>query len=1100
MFITTNENPSRSKPVRAAQWKSNQSGAALATALLMMGLLSAIAMTVLAVVRVETRIAGSDLRRTETFYAAAAGIEKMTGDFSQLYTKTSRPTTAQLDRVKNSPPAGLTAEGYTLVQDLFVDIAMLNAMRTTQGIPLTSSALPTAVMGADSPFAGLNASVNPYTLTTRATAKDGVQVALTRQMNNYLIPIFQFGVFTDKDLEFWPQPPMTFNGRVHANGNIYFGGDITFLQRVTTANEAVRGKLRNNANNTTLVGDTAGFTSDPRFKLNATTTVSMTQGSVFNGPNILTQPRADGRGNFTGSPTGTDNPWWVPNSKSTFGGLMLSKSTGVLPLKLPLQLGEVNKQPLELIKRSMPDDSLPGFDALNDSRYQNKAQIRILIDDENAGTGAANAAGIPANKGVALSTWVPSMLNGGNALRVVLDNGTYVNNTDWLQGDPARNLKAETVRAVRNYASLITGTLSPTTGVNGTGGTNATNAGHNNTNNTNAAAAVPALTLRSSNGAIIPPGSGLTGRILIEIVPPTLSDGTPQPPIDVTQTILSMGVTVGEPNAIVMLQRPEWAAFMQGGRDRKGNSTHHNYLNYFLDNSVSDRRALADGEIRQDVAFNSAGYIYSIDNVLDDDGIHTALLPFLPTTLARDDKPGTGLNKIVPINVYNVREGHINESVDATLNYQRGITSVIDINMRNLARWVDGVYDTTLFAGISAATSPKSANIGGTDGYVVYISDRRGDRVKSERNANGNTIQTTNGMVDNEDVYGYDQADGAVPNPGEDIIDEGFDPGATVPALKKGTLQVDKCELPSPGPIPGPTPTATAPTGVLAANFLQGITVADWNPALPASMSVACSPIYATANRYWFRRAVRLFNAQNLRITGAADKLSTTKGITIATENMVYIWGNYNTDGINAVPAPVGTSSLNIPTAASHYMPTATDTQVPASIVADAVFPLSKTWYDSLSAMYPEGNLTRVADAGSTNDYDAIGITDETSVRAGLIAGSTLSAMTSSTAVPSDYLEKLNGGVHNFPRFLETWSGITPAPAFFTKRWNYAGSFVILYNSLQAVGPWSVLGSYVYYPPTRNWSFDSTFTDPMRLPPGTPQFQHIQPTGFRQIL
>jgi hypothetical protein len=150
--------------------------------------------------------------------------------------------------------------------------------------------------------------------------------------------------------------------------------------------------------------------------------------------------------------------------------------------------------------------------------------------------------------------------------------------------------------------------------------------------------------------------------------------------------------------------------------------------------------------------------------------------------------------------------------------------------------------------------------------------------------------------------------------------------------------------------------------------------------------------------------------------------------------------------------------------------------------------------------MYPEGNLTRVADAGFVLDTDGIAVTDETSVRAGFISGSTLSSMTSSTSAPAYYLDNLNGGVHNFPRFLETWSGITASSTFFTKRWNYTGSFIVLYNSLQAVGPWSVYNSYVYYPPTRNWSFDSTFTDPYRLPPGTPQFQHVEPTGFRQIL
>jgi hypothetical protein len=277
----------------------------------------------------------------------------------------------------------------------------------------------------------------------------------------------------------------------------------------------------------------------------------------------------------------------------------------------------------------------------------------------------------------------------------------------------------------------------------------------------------------------------------------------------------------------------------------------------------------------------------------------------------------------------------------------------------------------------------------------------------------------------------------------------------------------------------------------------MGATVTEWNKALPASMSATtapCNAVYAAANQYWFRRAVRLFNGEDLKTSSATDKLSPTKGITISSENMLYIWGNYNTTGINQAPI-TGESSLNDPAAASRY----NGNQVPASIVADAIFPLSKTWYDAQPAMYPEGANARVADAGASSDTDAIAIADETAVRAGFIAGSTLSSMTSSSP-PAYYLDNLNGGVHNFPRFLETWSGINASSAFYTKRWNYVGSFIILYNSLQAVSPWSVASSIVYYPPTRNWAFDITFTDPMKLPPGTPQFQHIEPTGFRQIL
>src|SRR3989441_12704271 len=93
-------------------------GAALATALIVMSLLACISMTVLAVVTHESRIAGSDLQRTQTFYAAAAGVEKMTGDFSNLFARTSKPTSVDLNNIASSYPAELTGEGFSFTQTL----------------------------------------------------------------------------------------------------------------------------------------------------------------------------------------------------------------------------------------------------------------------------------------------------------------------------------------------------------------------------------------------------------------------------------------------------------------------------------------------------------------------------------------------------------------------------------------------------------------------------------------------------------------------------------------------------------------------------------------------------------------------------------------------------------------------------------------------------------------------------------------------------------------------------------------------------------------------------------------------------------------------
>ncbi|HEY0404089.1 MAG TPA: hypothetical protein VGC89_00065 [Pyrinomonadaceae bacterium] len=1036
--------------------RPDERGAALVLVIIILLLLGAISVSVLAVVTHETKIAGSDLRRTESYFAAASGIEKMTNDFSNLFQRTSNPTAAQLQQIASNPPQELTSQCFTFNQSLVSDDLTLATMRATQGI--TNSRYPSVVID-HGPLVGLTASVAPYIVTSTATRCDGTQVKLQRNINNYLIPLFQFGTFSDGDLEFWPQPPMTFNGRVHANGNIYFGGDITFTSKVTTANEAVRTLLRNKATLTT--GYSAG---NPRFIINGVT-VAMNQGSVVGGPS-MTQPRTDKRGDFPGSPTGTDNTVWKTKSVTAvqsgvadqFGGQLLTKSTGALPLLLPMQLD--GNKPREIIKRPMPDDT----SALTTGRFSSKAEIRILIDDENVNGGPSNVAGIPANKGVYLSQFDPDMLDGGNALRPVTDTGSYGSTADWLQGNPALNKKAMTVRGVKSYT--ITSASTPSTI---TGGKNLTSVELTNSLiSGNVNYSIP----KTPNGAMIPPGAGVKGHILIEARRP---DGTF---IDVTRAILSMGMTVGEPNGIVYLQRPEWAAYMQGGRDRKGDSAHHNFLNYFLDTTVTDRRALADGELPKAPAFAPAGYLNSTDSSFDDDP-HSGSTPFLPTTatMARDDQFSTAsgsLNRIVPITMYNVREGRIDEALSEFLVYGRGITTVVDINMRNLARWLDGVYDNNLLRGTSAIGS----SIDGSEGYVVYVSDRRGDRVKTERNASGAIINTTNGLVDNEDVYGYNQTNGSVPDPGEDVIDAGFDPATN--KNKKDSLQVDVNELPGPSAIPTPA-NMTPPTGVDATDYTRAVTVTEWNPSPPATPT-------ATSPNYFFRRAVRLLNGEDMVMTGATGKLCATKGITVATENMVYIWGNYNTTGITGQPS--NGSTPNDPTQSYYY----TGDQIPASIASDAFFPLSKTWYDALPAIYPEGGLNRIADAGAASDATAIPVGQETSVRAGIISGTTLSAMVANTA-PTYFLKWLNGGVHNFPRFLETWG----VGGTWEKRWNYTGSFILLYNSTQAVSPYSVLNSVVYYPPQRNWGFDITFMEPAKLPPGTPQFQFISPTAFKQI-
>ena len=129
-----------------------------------------------------------------------------------------------------------------------------------------------------------------------------------------------------------------------------------------------------------------------------------------------------------------------------------------------------------------------------------------------------------------------------------------------------------------------------------------------------------------------------------------------------------------------------------------------------------------------------------------------------------------------------------------------------------------------------------------------------------------------------------------------------------------------------------------------------------------------------------------------------------------------------------------------------------------------------------------------MADENLTSDSDG------TAVRAGIIAGTTISSMTGSPGRTAGGLRR-SGGIINYPRFLEIWNIDGREHA-----WSYAGSFIPLFRSTQGMSQWEQETSVIYLPPRRAWSFDQTFLDPNRLPPGTPFFQYVQATGFRQVL
>ena len=82
-----------------------------------------------------------------------------------------------------------------------------------------------------------------------------------------------------------------------------------------------------------------------------------------------------------------------------------------------------------------------------------------------------------------------------------------------------------------------------------------------------------------------------------------------------------------------------------------------------------------------------------------------------------------------------------------------------------------------------------------------------------------------------------------------------------------------------------------------------------------------------------------------------------------------------------------------------------------------------------------------------------------------------------------------SGGGENYPRLLENWSGVNLY---------YNGSMVEMFTSQIGNAPWPGTGT-VYNPPTRDWAFDTNFTNPSGLPPLTPRVISITRSSWTSL-
>jgi len=192
----------------------------LLVTLLALLIITSLGMVMAHVATSEIMVAGNYRGQNQAFYAADGGAEHGLNQLLELGRARGRfPTAAELATIAGPAMAN----------------ANFPAFQVQAVGPQTTAPLTTGF------FQGLVAITQPFNVTTTAESTTvplgRSTVSMTADFD--IIPIFQFAIFYEEDLEILPGPNMVLNGRVHSNADIYMGANSTLTvdSNVTAAGD-----------------------------------------------------------------------------------------------------------------------------------------------------------------------------------------------------------------------------------------------------------------------------------------------------------------------------------------------------------------------------------------------------------------------------------------------------------------------------------------------------------------------------------------------------------------------------------------------------------------------------------------------------------------------------------------------------------------------------------------------------------------------------------------------------------------------------------------------------------------------------------------------
>jgi Tfp pilus assembly protein PilX len=1021
--------------------RQDSRGFTLIAALLLTLLMSALAVGLLYLVNNEQRMGGNDLEGNEAYYGAESGIENLTAQLSILYQTSQTPTAASINALTNPANFPNLVAGSNITNTNYVESITWPANQTN-GQPCVNAPNPCGswdIVGSGSDQ-GMVASLIPFTLQVTATrastaqeattnaaiSPTGASVNLARTVEVALLPAFEFGVFCDGDCDYFAGPNFNFGGRVHTNGSLFLasGSSLTFTDKIAAVNQVVMDQLENGwpTNNgypgAIYVPSAAGACPPAPGSGPAANCSALPAGSWTGGfppppsPGICTAG-CGGAANPNWRGISTDAPTGIP---AGFNSFIINGLTGATKLQLPF-VGTSPVGAIDIIRRPQASDT----PLLSASRLYGKAEIRVLIADTIGDLHPERGAGVLDADDVQIGI---SAVNGGTATSSQLSY-TGLATTDYM------------------YFGIATagnnGWVNPTNPATGT----AYNWG-----------TWPLMSQITSSPTNVNPAPAIAHVwVRVEYLN---NAGTW---VGVTRQWLGYGF--GRP-----YNTPPTAPW---GSAAGACPSYPAFPAAQCYNPVSPAILILQ-QLNQGVAVASA---YETDTT---------------------DSSGTA-NNWIPINFYDSREGEPRDTTTRPTNTtsvvgqtvytpcsSSGVMNAVELDVGNLWLWLQ---KTGPYTGGSGALV-NSTNQGG---YILYFSDRRG--MLADPNATGtsvyNRITGTSGLEDTVNATSATGVPDGVLEPAtyysyspEDVSGDNFLDNYGEKNLAAGFGLVPPYTSQPYYPIPANGITLSAnQVNCSSYKYLAGGTVETYPPANGTAGATVIPGNPQTNVVYGARHVLRLVdsgmdNAANSYLPHPpAGQYG--DGFTVASEEPVYVWGDYN----SGTSDPFWPSGGN-PTGANHSA---------ASIIADSVTLLSNPpsgvtapvtftgWTDVESFLQPGVVTNR---PGNTSYY-----------RMAIAAGKSIPFPEPGWATAAALKDfGTDGGMHNFLRYLED-RGASGAVV------NYTGSLISMYYSQYDTGVFKCCNR-VYGAPTRNYFFDTQFLNPNNLPPGTPMFQDVVSLSYHQ--